>query len=203
MDFWSHKIGMQAKDYCVDNLKVLLRLRSSNFNPKEVSVKFFNLLFVLLIPNICAAAPDLYTTLRVTGPGILNKATGKYSVPVRVSVRNSGNDIAGRFKIGIEFSHTSFAGLRLIPFTNVVSSDRAFSGDGFYVWTERAIFPGAAYTFTAMALIPSSVPRAASIKLRASSDVCFGEEFMPYFCRLEESNEDNNRTDLQNATLPK
>ncbi len=172
-------------------------------SPDFQGVTMLNLIsfLVLATPSAAFAAADLVPTVRVTGVALL-RADGAYLVPVRVSVRNSGTEIAGRFKMSVEFNHLSFGGTRVTAFGAASSSDGSFTRDGFYVWTSRALFPGRSLTFNGSVLIPSSVPRRSQITLRVVADSCSGEEFMPALCRVPELREDNNRTSLQTANLP-
>jgi hypothetical protein len=156
--------------------------------------------FLLTTSSIALASVDLIPLVQVIGPGSI-QSDGTYRVPVRVTVRNSGTEIAGRFKVSIEFNHQSFGGTRGTAFTQVGAVDGSFTGDGFYAWTTRALFPGRSLSFEGLMVVPRSVPRRTEITLRVVADSCAGEEFMPPSCRIEESREDNNRTPLRTARI--
>lgn len=145
--------------------------------------------------------PDLTTTFRFSGLPLVHRE-GHYLVPLRITVKNAGRDIAGRFKINAEFNHISFAGTRVVYFSHISSPGRGVIGDEFYAWTNKALPVGQSIEFNAFITIPKTVPRGQDITVRVMADSCVGDEFEAAFCRIDELNEENNRTDLQTVRLP-
>jgi hypothetical protein len=160
------------------------------------------LIALLLLPAFAMAKSDIVPRLTVTGPAV-RTATGDFEVPVRVSMRNAGIDVAGRFKIHIEWSNTSFSGTRLTSFAKIISTDNAFSlYYVIYVLTNRAMMVGNSFSFNGNVRIPKSVQLKSLVQLRIVADSCAGDEFMPAFCRVDELREDNNLTPFVNVTMP-
>ena len=145
--------------------------------------------------------PDLVPSFRFSGTPLVHNS-GYYLVPMRITIRNSGRDVAGRFKISAEYNHNSFGGMRVVPFSHVTSAGRSVTGDNFYAWTNRALFVGQAIEFNAFITIPKTVPRGEEIIVSIWADSCVGDEFEPFYCRVHEINEANNRTSTVSVRLP-
>jgi len=159
-------------------------------------------IFVLLFPALSFAQSDIVSRLQTNGVAT-KLPSGEYLVPVRATVRNAGNDIAGRFKIHFEWSHPTVAGTKLTTLKGLTSADGAFVADGaFYVWTNRAMFVGNSFSFNTSVVLPKNLPAKTRVSIRAVGDSCSGDELMPFFCRIDELREDNNRSEMVTATLP-
>ena len=161
------------------------------------------LLLALASPLTASAAlqPDLRVSLRFAAAAVRHPS-GHYLVPVDVTIVNGGNETAGRFKIAAQYSHVSFSGFRDTTASSLRTPDGSFTSDGHYIWTSRALFPGRTATFRASVLVPNSIPRGATVYFRFHADSCAGDEFMPYFCRVPESDEFNNFSLTKSIVLP-
>ncbi len=138
--------------------------------------------------------PDLVVTLLETvGSAVVNQE-GNVELPIRVVVRNQGNTEAAVFKISTEYTNPQGS-------TFVV----AFTVDGqnstFYPFTSDSLAAGAEVSFSGTVTFHSSV-RELTVSLRAIADSCSGEEFTEAYCRVDESDEGNNRSSALSVTLP-
>jgi len=162
-----------------------------------------SLILAFSCPSTVFAAlqPDLRISYRFAAAAVRHPS-GHYLVPVDVTVVNGGNEIAGRFKIAAQYSHVSFSGFLETTVSSLRTSDGSFTSDGHYTWTTRALFPGRTSTFRASILVPKAIPRGATVYFRFNADSCAGDEFMPYFCRVQESEESNNFSLTKSIVLP-
>jgi hypothetical protein len=163
----------------------------------------FALLLAISCPVTVSAAfqPDVRISYRFAGAAVRHPS-GHFLVPVDVTVVNGGDEIAGRFKIAVQYSHVSFSGFLETTVSSLRNPDGSFTSDGHYTWTSRAIFPGRTATFRASILVPKAIPRGATVYFRFHADSCAGDEFMPFFCRVQESDERNNYSLTKSIVLP-
>lgn len=154
--------------------------------------KFFVLIAGLLllgIPNIVLcleanALPDLITArVRRTGSPTVN-VSGSVEVPVRVRVKNRGNTAAGIFKVHVQYTSPT-GGPYVVAFTVPGQSSI------WYPFTSGPLAPGDIVAFDGKLTFHPSV-RGVEVTLWAYADSCSGDEFMPDYCRVLESREDNN-----------
>jgi hypothetical protein len=134
-----------------------------------------------------AALPDLVvSTFEVAGTVSLG-ADGRIWVPVIVTITNRGTAVAPIFKISGEYR--SSLGAFDVPFV--------VPGEGlvWYPFTDEPLAAGGAVTFRMEMSLPESL-RGLAVELRVVADSCAGDEFMPAYCRVEESDETNNLADL-------
>jgi hypothetical protein len=137
--------------------------------------------------------PDLVVTSLIrTGPPTLN-LQGRVEVPIRVKVSNQGNTAAGIFKVATEYTRPQ--GTFVVAFT-VPGQDNTF-----YPFTKTPLAAGNSVTFTGKVIFHPSV-RNVTVTLRAIADSCSGEEFVPDFCRVKESDERNNTSVPLTLSLP-
>jgi|GEM_PF-3489850 len=137
--------------------------------------------------------PDLIvTSLQMTDSAFVN-ARGNVEVPIKVVVENIGNTPANVFKIATEY--TGPQGTFIVAFT-VPGQSRVF-----YPFTSAALQPGSSVSFDGNVVFISSV-RNVQITLRAVADSCSGDEFFPRYCRVEETNENNNVSKTISLFLP-
>jgi hypothetical protein len=137
--------------------------------------------------------PDLVvTTLEMTGPATINPEGG-VEVPILVVIKNQGGAEADVFKISTEYTGPS--GTFLVPFTV------PGQGDIWYASTSAPLGPGMDVTFAGNVTFQSAL-QGQTISLKAMADSCAGDEFMRDFCRVEESNEDNNESTPISVSLP-
>lgn len=142
------------------------------------------------VSAVSAGQPDLVVTgLETTGTATVSE-DGNIEVPVRVVVRNQGSAEAGVFKVATEYTgpQGTFAAAFTVP----------GQGDIWYPHTNAPLAPGSSVTFAGRVTFLASA-RGTTISLRAIADSCSGDEFMPEYCRIEESREDNN--DSQSITV--
>jgi len=136
--------------------------------------------------------PDLVVTAVETGPATINPEGG-VEVPIRVVVKNQGDAEADIFKVSTEYTGPS--GTFLVPFTV------PGQGDIWYPYSSAPLGPGSDVTFAGNVTFQSAL-QGQTISLKALADSCAGEEFVPDFCRVEESNEGNNESAPISMSLP-
>ena len=137
--------------------------------------------------------PDLIVkSLETTGSPTVN-ADNSVEVPIRVVVENQGTPAAGIFKTATEY--TGPQGTFVVAFT--VEGQSEF----WYPYTSSPLAPGSDVTFNGKVTFKPSV-HGVTVSLNAIADSCSGDEFMPEHCRVEESNEDNNKSSAISLSLP-
>lgn len=138
--------------------------------------------------------PDLVvTTLEATGLGFVG-LDGGFKVPIRVVVKNQGDAEAGIFKVTTEFMGPQwgpFAVAFEVPGQAIVS----------YPFTNSPLAPGGEVTFEGYASFIPGVGNM-TVSLWAIADSCGGDEFMPDYCRVDESDESNNESTVISVYLP-
>lgn len=139
--------------------------------------------------SVFGIAPDLVITSRHLG-GISVDSAGNFLIPISATVQNQGRDLAGRFKVAADFSPTA-GSLFFAPMQYIGSPTNSFQGDQAYIWSRHAFPVAMARTFSAIVRIPKSYA-GRTVGIRLHVDSCSGEEFMPDYCRIDESREDNN-----------
>lgn len=153
---------------------------------------------VLLYGTIFAISanglPDLTVTGVATGsPSFSNPS--EVNLPLTVTISNRGDATTTRFKLSVDVVDSS--GRFVKPFTVPGQSDR------WYPW-KTGLARGATYSFRGSLYIgipggPSLHGQRVTIIPRVDS--CSGDEFMPDYCRVQESNEGNNEMQ-RSITLP-
>jgi hypothetical protein len=144
---------------------------------------------VTIIPPV---PPDLVVvTLKAAGP--VEYVSGNFEVPVRAIIRNQGGAKADIFKVSVEYTGSS--GTFVAPFS--------VKGQGsiWYPYTSAPLVPGGDVTFEGKVILSGSLEGEA-VSLSAMADSCSGDEFMPNYCRVEESNEGNNVSNATQFMLP-
>lgn len=139
------------------------------------------------------ARPDLvFTGFNITDPGRTN-SKGEVLLPVSLTVTNRGSAEAGVFKISTEYTgpNGTFAVALTVPGQNSV----------WYPFTGGPLPAGEQVSFSGYVTFPPQ-NQGQTVSLVALADSCSGDEFMPPFCRVEESREDNNRSPALDTTLP-
>lgn len=139
--------------------------------------------------------PDLKTSLEVVGDAtrIVEGDSAYIAVPISVVVSNQGDQAADIFKVSTEY--TSSSGTYTVAF-------RA-SGENniWYPYTDEPLDPGEEITFDGEVLFSDSLSDE-TVNLKAIADSCSGDEFKPAYCRVEESNEENNESPEVEVYLP-
>ena len=137
------------------------------------------------------SGPDLVvTSLKRTGSGIVN-SEGQFEVPIQVVVKNQGDTEAGIFKVSTEYTYSR--GTFAVPFTVPRQNNI------WYPYTKKPLLPGGEVMFEGTVTISTKNEK---ISLTAIADSCSGDEFMPKYCRIKESNEINNKFSLMLVTIP-
>lgn len=151
------------------------------------------LVIVLASFALTGCKPDLVVTqLEATGSASVN-AENSVEVPIRVIIRNQGDAAAEVFKTSTEYS--SPEGTFAVAFTVPGQS---------HIWhpyTAGTLAPGADVAFDGKVTFHPSL-HGVTVSLVAIADSCMGDEFMPDYCRVEESNEGNNRSSTISLSLP-
>lgn len=154
---------------------------------------------VLLVAGMggCSQAtkskPDLVVVaFEVTGPVTIN-GENQAVVPVHVAVKNQGGYEAGVFKVAILY--TGEDGPEDVAFT--VSGQT----DSRYPFTTKPLDSGAEAVFNGNVIF-DDFSDGMQVPLYAVADSCNGDENMPRYCRVDESNETNNESAPVMVTLP-
>ncbi|MEC4684469.1 MAG: CARDB domain-containing protein [Nitrospirota bacterium] len=155
-----------------------------------ISISFIIVTSLLLFG---CGKPDLVvTTLEVTGPSVIN-AENSVEVPIRVVIRNQGNASADTFKTAIDYTEPK--GTFVVAFTVPGQTDI------WYPKTSSPLASGGEVTFSGKVTFHPSL-HGVTVSLNAIADSCSGDEFMPDYCRVNESNEENNKSTSISLTLP-
>jgi len=130
--------------------------------------------------------PDLVvTSFQVTGP--LRTEGDNVYAPVRVVVRNQGNAAAAIFKVSVERQKAGEP-YYVRPFTVPGQAS------SWYPYTGGPLPAGGEVAFEGDVVIGPTVDFVGlTVALRVTADSCLGDEFQPDYCRVQESNEDNNQ----------
>lgn len=140
------------------------------------------------------ALPDLAVTGTATGtPSFISPSEA--NLPLTVTISNLGDATGTRFKLSVDVIDSS--GRFVKPFTVPGQSDR------WYPW-KTGLARGAQYSFRGTLYL--GIPGGPSlhgqrITIIPRVDSCSGDEFMPDYCRVRESNEANNENQ-RSVTLP-
>ncbi|KKH46622.1 BACON domain-containing protein [Methanosarcina sp. 1.H.A.2.2] len=131
--------------------------------------------------------PDLVAFLEVTGDATTEVEENDYylAVPISVTVRNQGDEAADIFKISTEY--TNLSGTYSVAFR--VPGESSI----WYPYTDAPLAPGEQITFNGDVLFRVSLD-GETVSLTAVADSCSEDEFKPAYCRVEESNEENNQS---------
>ena len=154
-------------------------------------------LFALTLMTFTISAnglPDLTVTSVATGtPSFISPSEA--NLPLTVTIRNAGDSTSTRFKLSVDVIDSS--GRFVKPFTVPASGDR------WYPW-KTGLARGATYSFRGTLYIGMSGGASLHgqrITVIPRVDSCSGDEFMPDYCRVRESNEANNEYS-RSVTLP-
>lgn len=146
-------------------------------------------------------APVRYPDLIVTDFQVIDLLLGPLEenkevvYAVHVTIRNQGTVEAGIFKVTVEGQKTGEP-YYLHPFT--VDGQ----GSSWYPYTSGPLPAGGEITFEGDVTIgPLAELGGVTVWLRATADSCLGDELQPGYCRVEESNENNNQY-LKQVEIP-
>ncbi|MCP5053296.1 MAG: hypothetical protein GY940_39390 [bacterium] len=166
-------------------------------NKKRYKMRVFKLIAIMAFMTFmvygCNGKPDLVITdFRVTGVATFN-ANNSVELPIRVVVKNQGTVAAGTFKVSVDY--TGPKGTFVVAFTVPGQSSP------WYPFTGTSLGAGNSVTFNGKLTFHPSV-HGVGVSLKALADSCSGDEFMPDYCRVRESNEDNNESVSLSVLLP-
>ncbi len=119
-------------------------------------------------------------------------------LPIEVVVQNQGNAPADLFKIDVQYSHSGNP-----PFVVAFTADDTSEVNPDNLWypfTRNPLEAGDEVTFTGELTFDDSLV-GQPISLVATADSTSGDEFIPKYGRVEESNEDNNSSQIVEVTL--
>jgi hypothetical protein len=149
-----------------------------------------------IVTTVCLAQPALampdLSIARLERRGSPVVRGDVIEVPIRVTVRNQGTSASGAFKVSTEFTARGESRAYAVAFT--VGSD---------IWYPRvtSLAAGRDVVLNGKVSFLNSL-RGKEVALRAIADSCSGDEFMPTYCRVRESNESNNRSASTTISLP-
>lgn len=144
-----------------------------------------------------ACAPDLVvTTLEITGPATVNPENS-VEVPIRAVIKNQGNAEAGIFKISTDYTGGAIDPGRTFTVAFTVPGQSSI----WYPATSTSLAAGNEVTFAGKVTFNPS-EHGVAVSLKATADSCSGDEFMPDYCRVKESNEGNNTSAAISVSLP-
>jgi hypothetical protein len=159
---------------------------------------FVAIVSILLYGTILALSVDGLPDLTVTGiavgtPSFINPSEA--NLPLTVTIKNLGDTTSTRFKLSVDVIDSS--GRFVKPFKVPGQADI------WYPW-KTGLARGATYSFSGSLYL--GIPRGPSlhgqrITIIPRVDSCSGDEFMPDYCRVRESNEGNNEM-RRVVTLP-
>lgn len=150
--------------------------------------------FTLEFPPILPGQPDLVvTSFQQNGATVL--PNGFIEVSATAKVRNIGTAAAGIFKTSVEYTRAPDATEFTVAFTVLGQADI------WYPWTSGPLAPGAEVTFSGKLTYHSAL-RGRTVQTRVWADSRSGDEFIPDWCRVLESNEGNNHSVVVPITLP-
>ena len=162
---------------------------------KRAFIMFTVLISFAFSPIYAFAFPDLVVTGIATGaPAFISPSEA--NLPLTITITNTGDATSTRFKLSVEVIDPS--GKFVKPFTAPASGDR------WYPW-KTGLARGASYSFRGTLYI--GIPGGTSLHGKRITiipyvDSCAGDEFLPDYCRVRESNEGNNHTNQRMVTLP-
>jgi subtilase family serine protease len=143
---------------------------------------------------LAGCKPDLViTTFQTTGSAIVNPQ-GSVEVPIRVVVKNQGTGNAGIFKVATHYTDPGGS-------TYVVAFTVPGQSSIWYPYTSAPLAAGSDVTFAGKVTFHPAV-HGVTVYLKGTADSCSGDEFMPNYCRVQESNEGNNESTPIQVSLP-
>jgi len=120
---------------------------------------------------------------------------GDYGVPVEVTVTNRGTSAAAVFSTSTEYAHPQL-GRFLVPLL-------ATDGELYDLQTTAELEPGQSVTFVGVVLLNPDLA-GETVELTVVADSCSGDgsSVAESYCRVEESDETNNRSAPIRVLLP-
>ncbi|TCP41403.1 CARDB domain-containing protein [Rhodovulum marinum] len=147
---------------------------------------------------VAGCGADLVVSnVQPNGAPVIN-ADNAVEYPLRVVVTNQGTDPAGPFKVSTHYSGGAIDPARTFSVGFDVPPGAPFV---YYPSTTTPLAPGASVTFDGH-LVFHPAEHGVNVALSARADSCAGDEMMPPYCRVEESNEGNNASAPITLALP-
>jgi hypothetical protein len=137
------------------------------------------------------------SNIQTNGAPITN-ADNSVEYPLLVEVTNQGNEPAGPFKISTQYSGGAIDAARTFLVGFDVPAGSPFT---YYPSTTAPLAVGASETFDGHVVFHPA-EHGVTVSLTAIADSCAGDEFMPAYCRVDESNETNNESSAVSLALP-
>lgn len=148
--------------------------------------------FALILLSGCASADLVVRSFEATGPPTVS-GNNSVELPVRVVVANVGNADAGTSKVCTRY--TGSQGNFVVAFTVPGQSNI------WYPFTADPLAAGATETFSGILTFHPAV-HGETVSITAKADCCDGDEFVPPYCRVDESDEGNNVSAAVSQALP-
>lgn len=146
----------------------------------------------LILLSGCASADLVVRSFQATGPPTVN-ASNSVELPVEVVVANVGNADAATSKVCTRY--TGSQGNFVVAFT--VPGQANF----WYPFTADPLAAGTTETFSGILTFHPAV-HGQTVSITARADCCDGDEFVPAYCRVNESDEGNNVSAAISQALP-
>ena len=163
-----------------------------------VSARRIPVVFLALsAPLFLTACPPRDLVIRsmgVSGQRTINQ-DNSVEAPLQVVVENIGAGSAGTFKVAVSYTETGTAGGSVVAFTVPGQAST------WYPFTSGPLAPGATQTFNGILTFHPSL-HGINVDLVSHADSCLGDESMPFYCRVLESNETNNDSYTITLELP-
>ena len=139
--------------------------------------------------------PDLVVpTLETKGTPTVNLEEEHIEVPIRVVVENQGDKAADFFQVAAFYTDTGGEHVGHFAVPGQVNT--------FYPSTSELLAAGGNVTFVGKLILPP-LAGGSTVSIKVKADTCIGAEFVdPEYCRVEESNEDNNESAAILVSLP-
>ncbi len=138
--------------------------------------------------------PDLQITqFEVGDPPVLPNLHGFYEVPVTMVVENTGGRAADEFKSAVYY--TTEEGQTFVAAFTVEGQT-----DIWYPRTDGPLAAGAEVTFEGYVSLPHDLA-GSTVVLQGEADSASGDESIPEYGRVRETNEDNNLSDEVEVSL--
>ncbi|MDO8670161.1 MAG: hypothetical protein Q7O66_01865 [Dehalococcoidia bacterium] len=144
--------------------------------------------------TVTPAGPDLVvTSIQALSTAVRNRDSS-VDVPIRIVIKNQGGVAAGVFKISTHYGPNESVVAFTVPRQNNLT----------YPFTSASLAPGASVTFDGNVHFTSNFNHGATTTLWAVADSCAGEvtTVPPPYCRVQESDEGNNKSVLITPFLP-
>jgi CARDB len=180
----------------LEQLNTWTRKRFGLFRQRRLKMNSLRIVVALILTMSfagCASLDLVVTDWQLTGAPTIN-SENKVEVPVRAVVRNQGSAAAGIFKVAAEYLDSQG---RIFVATFTVPGQ----SDIWYPHTTMALAAGSDATFDGKLTFHPAV-HGETVSLTATADSCSGDELMPEYCRVNESNESNNKSTAISVPLP-